>query len=53
MSVELACAVFLVLRARRLDNVAFVVDVLGLLTLDELLVELDEHLWRLGKVRGA
>ena len=44
MSVELACAVFLVLRAWRLDYVAVVVDVLGLLTLDELLVELDEHL---------
>ena len=45
-SVELAHAVVLVLRARHLDDVAVVVDELGLLALDELLVELDEHLVR-------
>ena len=45
-SVELAHAVVLVLRARHLDDVAVVVDELGLLALDELLVELDELLVR-------
>ena len=45
-SVELAHAVVLVLRARHLDDVAVVVDELGLLALYELLVELDEHLVR-------